>query len=164
MPKIQTKHIYFLRFFHRSLKQDAGAAGRAENPDAKTDAGEEKVRGEFCEARLLFAPERACKINTLYASHCLITVIVCHAVWVSWGLTRGHPCATMGNHRPHPTRQGVEKELFAFVFLLRFCTNQIGRLRQPQLPQKRAKRKLLKKRPKSVVKPQGFDRLIGPTL
>ena len=29
--------------------QDAGAAGPAESPDAKAD-GEEKVRGEFCEA------------------------------------------------------------------------------------------------------------------
>ena len=53
--------------------QDAGAAGPAENPDAKTEAGEEKVRGEFCAALSLFAPERAPKMHTLHASHFLIT-------------------------------------------------------------------------------------------
>ena len=48
--------------------QDAGAAGPAESPDAKTEAGEEKVRGEFCEARSFFAPEREPKMHTVHCT------------------------------------------------------------------------------------------------
>ena len=47
--------------------QDTCAAGPAESPDAKAD-GEEKVRGEFCEARALFTSEREAKIHTVHCT------------------------------------------------------------------------------------------------
>ena len=65
--------------------QDAGAAGPAENPDAKTEAGEEKV---------LFAPERAPKMHTLHASHFLINCLPCSMGF--FGFVKG---TALRNHR-----------------------------------------------------------------
>ena len=93
--------------------------------------------------------------------HLIVWLIVRHAVWVSWGLTRGHPCATMGNHRPHPTRQGVEKELFAFVFYP-ILHKSNWKAAATTAPTEEGQEKAAEEKAKTVVKPLSgiwpFDR------